>query len=80
MLNQAVRDKLVTRIRYLSRSSGEYSERAIEPHLLHRDETGWYVEAWDLSKEARRTFKVQYVERAEIIGQRFEPRLEMKDC
>ena len=79
VLNQAVRDKLVTRIRYLSRSSGEYSERAIEPHLLHRDETGWYVEAWDLSKEARRTFKVQYVERAEIIGQRFEPRLEMQD-
>ncbi len=79
VLNQAARDKLVTRIRYLSRSSGEYSERAIEPHLLRRDESGWYVEAWDLSKDARRTFKVQYVERAEIIGQRFEPRVEMED-
>jgi predicted DNA-binding transcriptional regulator YafY len=79
VLNQAVRDKLVTRIRYLSRSSGEYSERAIEPHLLHRDETGWYVEAWDLSKNGRRTFKVEYVRDAELLDRTYEPRPEMDD-
>ncbi len=79
VLNQAVRDHRVTRISYLSRSSGEYSNREIEPHLLRRDESGWYVEAWDRSKEARRTFKVQYVERAELADGGFQPRPELAD-
>ena len=79
VLNQAVRDRRVARISYLSRSSGEYSNREIEPHLLRRDESGWYVEAWDRSKEARRTFKVQYIKRARAPTAALQPRPEMAD-
>jgi len=79
VLNDGVRDRRVVRIGYLSRSSSEFSERDIEPYLLRRDERGWYVEAWDLSKNGRRTFKVEYVRDAELLDQTYEPRPEMDD-
>jgi proteasome accessory factor BC len=79
VLNEGVRDKRLARIGYLSRSSSEFSERTIEPYLLRRDERGWYVEAWDLSKNGRRTFKVEYVRDAELLDESYEPRTEMDD-
>ena len=78
-LNEGVRQRRAVRITYLSRSSGEYSQRVIEPHLLRRDERGWYVEAWDHSKQGRRTFKAEYVQDAELLDETFEPRAEMAD-
>jgi predicted DNA-binding transcriptional regulator YafY len=79
VLNDGVRHRRVTRIGYLSRSSSEFSEREIEPYLLRRDERGWYVEAWDLSKNGRRTFKVEYVRDATLLERTYEPRPEMDD-
>jgi proteasome accessory factor BC len=79
VLNQGVRDRRLVRITYLSRSSSEYSQRTIEPYLLRRDERGWYVEAWDVSKNGRRTFKVEYVRDAELLDERYQPRPEMGD-
>ena len=57
-LNEGVRHRRLVRIGYHSRSSNEFSEREIEPYLLRRDERGWYVEAYDRTKDGRRTFKV----------------------
>ena len=67
------------RIGYHSRSSDEFSERVIEPYLLRRDQRGWYVEAYDHSKDGRRTFKVEYVRSAELLPETYEPRSEMSD-
>ena len=79
MLNEGVRQRRLVRIGYLSRSSNEFSERVVEPYLLRRDERGWYVEAWDRSRDARRTFKVAYVRDAELLDERYEPRMAMSD-
>ena len=78
-LNEGVRQRRLVRIGYLSRSSNEFSQRVVEPYLLRRDERGWYVEAWDRSRDARRTFKVAYVRDAELLDERYEPRTEMAD-
>jgi len=67
------------RIGYHSRSSDEFSTRVIEPYLLRRDQRGWYVEAYDRSKDGRRTFKVSYVRDAELLDESYEPREEMAD-
>jgi proteasome accessory factor C len=78
-LNEAVRDRRLVRISYLSRYSDTLSEREIEPHLLRRDERGWAVEAWDRTAEGRRTFRVEFVREAELLDERFERRPEMED-
>ena len=79
VLNEGVRDRRLVDIEYLSRSSSDLSTRTIEPYLLRRDEGGWYVEAFDRSKDARRTFKVAYIRQASLHDGRYEPRSEMAD-
>jgi len=78
-LNEGVRQQRLVRIGYHSRSSDEFSTRVIEPYLLRRDQRGWYVEAYDRSKDGRRTFKVSYVRDAELLDESYEPREEMAD-
>jgi proteasome accessory factor BC len=78
-LNEGVRQRRLVRVGYHSRSSGEFSERVIEPYLLRRDEKGWYVEAYDRTKGGRRTFKVSYVRDAALLDETYEPREEMQD-
>jgi predicted DNA-binding transcriptional regulator YafY len=78
-LNEGVRCRRQVRIGYHSRSSNEFSERVIEPYLLRRDQRGWYVEAYDRTKEGRRTFKVEFVRDAELLADEYEPREEMRD-
>ncbi len=68
-LNEGVRQQRLVRIGYHSRSSDEFSTRVIEPYLLRRDQRGWYVEAYDRSKDGRRTFKVSYVRDAELLDE-----------
>ena len=78
-LIEGVRDRRLVRISYLSRSSGEYSKRVVEPHQIHRDEPGWYLEAWDRSRRAHRTFRVEYIRDAELLKESFRPRPELAD-
>ena len=66
ILNEGVRDRRLVDITYLSRSSDEFSTRSVEPYLLRRDDRGWYVEAWDRSRDGRRTFKVPYIKEARL--------------
>ncbi|HEY0388670.1 MAG TPA: WYL domain-containing protein [Gaiellales bacterium] len=78
-LNEGVRQRLLVRIGYHSRSSNDFSQREIEPYLLRRDQRGWYVEAYDRTKGGRRTFKVSFVRDAELLDQEYEPREDMRD-
>ncbi len=79
VLNEGVRSRRLVDITYLSRSSSELTSRTIEPHLLRRDERGWYVEAYDVTRNARRTFKVGYVKDATLRQELYQPRPEMAD-
>ena len=79
VLNEGVRNRQLVDITYLSRSSSELSTRTIEPYLLRRDERGWYVEAFDRSRGARRTFKVAYIKDAALRADRYQARPEMVD-
>ena len=79
ILNEGVRNRRLVDITYLSRSSDELSTRTIEPYLLRRDDRGWYVEAYDRSRDGRRTFKVAYIKDAALAEGGYEPRAEMGD-
>lgn len=51
------------------------STRCVEPlRLAHTGNRRWYLLAWDLGREAWRTFRVDRIEAVTPLGNRFEPR------
>lgn len=72
-LASACRDHTTLSFGYLDART-EKSHRTVEPHGLVHSGTRWYLVAWDLDREAFRTFRVDRVERRIRTGSRFVPR------
>ncbi|MER5874192.1 YafY family protein [Streptomyces sp. NPDC002044] len=53
---------------------GNVSRRTVEPHRLVCTERRWYLVAWDLDREAWRTFRADRIEPKPPHGPRFTPR------
>ncbi|MFD4741649.1 helix-turn-helix transcriptional regulator [Streptomyces virginiae] len=53
---------------------GNVSRRTVEPHRLVCTERRWYLVAWDLDREAWRTFRADRIEPRPPHGPRFTPR------
>ncbi|MFD7100762.1 helix-turn-helix transcriptional regulator [Streptomyces xanthophaeus] len=53
---------------------GGTSRRTVEPHRLVCTERRWYLVAWDLDREAWRTFRADRIEPRPPHGPRFVPR------
>jgi predicted DNA-binding transcriptional regulator YafY len=69
----ACRDHEQLRFDYRSHS-GAPSRRAVQPHRLLNDRRRWYLLAWDVDREAWRTFRVDRIEPRTPTGPRFAPR------
>jgi predicted DNA-binding transcriptional regulator YafY len=54
--------------------SGAASRRFVEPYRLINDRRRWYLVAWDLDRDAWRTFRVDRIEPRTPTGPRFTPR------
>jgi predicted DNA-binding transcriptional regulator YafY len=55
---------------YHSRSKDEHSERTVSPQRVVHYREAWYVDAWDESKEALRSFSVDRIRHATILPER----------
>lgn len=53
---------------------GNVSRRVVEPHRLVCTERRWYLVAWDVDREAWRTFRADRIEPRPPHGPRFTPR------
>ena len=73
ILGTACRDEELLRFGYRGRG-GERSRRLVEPHALIAHGRRWYLLAFDPSRTAWRTFRVDRVESPTAGGSRFEPR------
>jgi proteasome accessory factor C len=62
------------RIGYTAASTGEASERDVEPEAVFASAGHWYVVAWDLSVDGERVFRADRVSTVEGTGVRFPPR------
>ncbi|MFD3807919.1 helix-turn-helix transcriptional regulator [Streptomyces sp. NPDC058611] len=63
------------RLRFAYRDhAGTVSRRTVEPHRLVCTERRWYLVAWDLDREAWRTFRADRIEPRPPHGPRFTPR------
>jgi predicted DNA-binding transcriptional regulator YafY len=54
--------------------SGAASRRLVEPYRLVNDRRRWYLVAWDIDRDAWRTFRVDRIEPRTPAGPRFTPR------
>lgn len=73
-LAAACRDRERVRLVYRGRGA-EPTTRQLEPlRLAHTGSRRWYLVAWDLGREAWRTFRVDRIESLEGLGIRFAPR------
>jgi predicted DNA-binding transcriptional regulator YafY len=69
----ACRDHERLRFEYQAHS-GATSRRSVEPHRLLNDRRRWYLLAWDVDRDAWRTFRVDRIELRTPTGARFTPR------
>ena len=73
VLAGACRDHERVRFDYRAHS-GAASRRAVEPYRLVNDRRRWYLVAWDIERDAWRTFRVDRIEPRTPTGPRFTPR------
>jgi proteasome accessory factor C len=55
-------------------STGERTERLIDPEEVFSGLGRWYVAAWDVGADGERLFRVDRMRQAEPTGEAFEPR------
>jgi predicted DNA-binding transcriptional regulator YafY len=73
MIASACRDHEQLRFDYQAHS-GTASRRSVEPYRLVNDRQRWYLVAWDASRDAWRTFRVDRIAPRTPTGPRFTPR------
>jgi predicted DNA-binding transcriptional regulator YafY len=73
VLAQACRDDERLRFEYRTRE-GETATRSVEPHRLVPVGRRWYLVAWDVQRDAWRTFRVDRIHAPRASGTRFKAR------
>ena len=62
------------RIAYAAASTGERTDRLIDPEAVFASSGQWYVAAWDVEIDDERLLRVDRIDAATPAGVRFEPR------
>jgi proteasome accessory factor C len=62
------------RIVYVAASTGERTERTVEPEVVFASAGQWYVAAWDVDVDDERLLRVDRIASLTRVGERFEPR------
>jgi proteasome accessory factor C len=73
-LSDAIRRRLVVELEYLKEGELEWTPRRVEPYELERRLPHWYVHAWDLDRDAPRSFRLDRIRHVRLTKERFEPR------
>ncbi len=61
-------------IAYAAASTGERTERRIDPEAVFASSGRWYVAAWDVDLDDERLLRVDRIDEVRATGERFEPR------
>jgi proteasome accessory factor C len=61
-------------IAYAAASTGERTERRIDPEAVFASSGRWYVAAWDVDLDDERLLRVDRIDEVRASGERFEPR------
>lgn len=73
-VREGAREHRRASIVYRSGSTGEVTERTIEPEQVFASLGRWYVAAWDVAADAERLFRIDRMQRVDLASDGFEPR------
>jgi proteasome accessory factor C len=79
VVNEAIASRRVLELNYYKENEDQFTKRQVEPYRLENGKEGWYVECFDLGKEAVRHFKLDRVKEASMTERSFEPRPEVEE-
>jgi proteasome accessory factor C len=74
VVSKAINRCVLLELDYYKENEDEFSARRVEPYALINGREGWYVVAYDPSKQDVRHFRLDRIRRAEPTSERFEPR------
>jgi proteasome accessory factor C len=78
VLSGAISHRRLVKIEYYKENEDEFSKRTIEPYGLMNGSEGWYVHAFDPSRDASRSFRLDRIKSAVVSDKEFDPRPGMK--
>ena len=78
-VNEAIAERKVLELHYYKENEDQFTKRETEPYRLENGKEGWYVECYDLGREAIRHFKLDRIKEAKLSGASFEPRPEVEE-
>ncbi|HYP47769.1 MAG TPA: WYL domain-containing protein [Thermoleophilaceae bacterium] len=70
----AIVERRLLQIEYYKENEDEFTERTIEPYKLMNGQEGWYVHAYDLERDAPRSYRLDRIRSATVLDEAFEPR------
>jgi proteasome accessory factor C len=79
VVNDAIAGRRILELQYYKENEDQFTKRSVEPYRLENGKEGWYVECFDLGREAIRHFKLDRVKEATLSEQTFEPRPEVEE-
>lgn len=71
-LSQAIQEHAVVRLEYIKVGTDAPSTREVEPRSLFAERSAWYLTAWCRSAGDWRTFRVDRIRSAGLIGETFD--------
>jgi len=74
VLSGAIAERRLARIEYYKENEDEFTTRTLEPYQLLNGQEGWYVHSWDTERDAARSFRLDRIRSASVLGDTYEPR------
>jgi proteasome accessory factor BC len=74
VVSRAIAGRRLLTLDYYKENEDEFTERTVEPYKLLNGQEGWYVHAYDLEKDAPRSYRLDRIREATVLDDRFEPR------
>jgi predicted DNA-binding transcriptional regulator YafY len=78
-VNEAIATRQMLELHYYKENEDQFNKRLVEPHRLQNGPEGWYVVAWDPSREDVRHFRLDRIKEATLTGEEFEPRTRLDE-
>lgn len=73
-VSQAIADRRVLAIEYYKENEDDFTKRRIEPYQLLNGQEGWYVHAFDLERDASRSFRLDRIRSVDVTKESYDPR------
>jgi proteasome accessory factor BC len=74
VVSRAIADRHLLRIEHYKEAEDDFTKRTIEPYQLLNGPEGWYVHAFEPEKDQTRSFRLDRIRSADVLGETFEPR------